>query len=153
MTLVLDAAPLVALADRADPRRDEIASALDGERGKLVIPAPVTAEVDYMLGRFFGRPARRAFLADLAAGRYEVVSLDAADHATVIELESRYEDLDLGLADCSLVVVADRRGTERILSFDERDLRAVTPLAGGAFRLLPADGEAGGAGERVASVA
>lgn len=86
MTLVLDAAPLVALADRADPRRDEVAAMLSGERGKLVIPAPVTAEVDYMLGRFFGRPARRAFLADLAAGRYEVVSLDAADHATVIEL-------------------------------------------------------------------
>jgi len=29
-----------------------------------------------------------------------------------------------------------------MLSFDERDLRAVTPLAGGAFRLLPSDGDA-----------
>jgi predicted nucleic acid-binding protein len=35
--------------------------------------------------------------------------------------------------------VAHRYGTNRIVSFDERHFRAVTPLQGGAFTILPAD--------------
>jgi predicted nucleic acid-binding protein len=54
-------------------------------------------------------------------------------------VDLRYADLGLGLADCSLVVLAHRHATKRILSFDERHLRAVAPLAGGAFTILPAD--------------
>ncbi len=67
MTLVIDAAPLVALADEQEPRRLEILELLRAERGGLFVPAPVTAEIDYLLGRRFGPPARRAFLEDLAS--------------------------------------------------------------------------------------
>jgi hypothetical protein len=59
------------------------------EPGELVIPAPATAEVDYLLGRRLGRAARLAFLDDLAAGRFTVAGLDAADHAVVADLERR----------------------------------------------------------------
>ena len=139
MTLLIDAAPLVALADPAEPQRAAILDALTSETGALVIPAPTTAEVDYLLGQRFGPGARRAFLADLAAGRFAVGNLERADYATVIDLETRYADLDLGLADCALVTLAARHRTTRILSFDERHFRAVTPLYGTAFALLPAD--------------
>jgi hypothetical protein len=139
VTLLIDAAPLVALADPAEPRRAAILDALASETGALVIPAPTTAEVDYLLGRRFGAGARRAFLADLAAGRFSVGNLERPDYATVIDLETRYADLDLGLADCALVALAARHRTTRILSFDERHFRAVTPLYGTAFTLLPAD--------------
>jgi predicted nucleic acid-binding protein len=47
--------------------------------------------------------------------------------------------LKLGLADLAVVIMARRHDTLRILTFDERDFRAVTPLQGGAFQLLPAD--------------
>jgi hypothetical protein len=36
-------------------------------------------------------------------------------------------------------VLAGRYATDRILSFDERHLRAITPLHGKAFTVLPAD--------------
>ena len=140
MTLILDAAPLVALADEDEPRRGAILDALRDEPGSLVIPAPTTAEVDYLLGQRFGSAARRAFLADLAAGRFTVGCLERDDCATVGDLEARYADLDLGLADCSLIVLAQRHQTTRILSFDERHLRTVVPLDGGTFTLLPIDG-------------
>lgn len=139
MTLLIDAAPLVALADPAEPQREAILDALTSETGALVIPAPTTAEIDYLLGRRFGPAARRAFLADLAAGRFSVGQLERGDYATIIDLESRYADLDLGLADCALVTLAARHRTTRILSFDERHFRAVAPLHGEAFTLLPAD--------------
>jgi predicted nucleic acid-binding protein len=140
LTLVIDAAPLVALADTSEPRRDAILEAIRDEPGSLVLPAPTTAEVDYLLGQRFGGAARRAFVDDLAAGRFTVDCLEREDYATVGDLETRYADLELGLADCALIVLAQRHQTTRILSFDERHLRAVVPLDGGTFTLLPTDG-------------
>jgi predicted nucleic acid-binding protein len=139
LTLLIDAGPIVALADLDEPQRRSILAALTDEPGDLVMPAPTTAEVDYLLGQRFGRDARRAFLSDLARGRFKVAALEREDYETIIELDRRYADLGLGLADCSLVALAQRHGTTRILSFDERHFRVVTPLAGGSFTILPAD--------------
>jgi predicted nucleic acid-binding protein len=139
MTLVVDAAPLVALADRRDLMQSTVEKLLHDEPGELIIPAPTTAEVDYLLGRRIGRPARLAFLEDLAAARFGVASLDADDFRMIADLERRYGDLDAGLADLSAVVIAHRFRTRRILTFDERHFRALRPLAGGHFTLLPVD--------------
>ena len=139
MTLVVDAAPLVALADDREPRRGELLTLLRAERGGLFVPAPVTAEVDYLLGERFGAPARRAFLEDLAARRYESPGLDGRDYDAALEVDRRYADLDLGLADLSIVILARKLGTRRIVTFDQRHFRVVRPLQGGTFTLLPDD--------------
>lgn len=139
MTLVVDTGPLVALADERDPQRERILELLRSERGGLYVPEPITAEIDYLLGTRFGTAARRAFLADLAARRYETAGLDAADYEQALELDRRYADLDLGLSDLSIAVLARKLATRRILTFDERHFRAVRPLQGGAFTILPAD--------------
>jgi len=141
VTLVIDAAPLVALADEREPRRLEILELLRAERGGLFVPAPVTAEVDYLLGRRFGPAARRAFLEDLRARRYESPGLDGPDYEAAIELDRRYADLNLGLADLSVAVIARKLGTRQILTFDGRHFRVVRPLQGGAFTLLPSDAQ------------
>jgi hypothetical protein len=139
VTVVIDAAPLVALGDANDPQFPRIDELLRTISGQLVIPAPVTAEADHLLGQRVGRGPQRNFIADLAAGRFTVACLEREDYATIRELDARYADLALGLADCALVIVANRYGTDRIVSFDERHFRAVTPLQGGAFTILPSD--------------
>jgi len=140
LTLLIDAGPVVALADPDEPLREGILATLRDEPGDLVMPDPTTAEVDYLLGRRFGQAARRAFLRDLAQGRFKVACLDREDYEKIGELDARYSDLGLGLADCALVALADRYRTTRIVSFDERHFRTVTPLGGGAFTILPTDG-------------
>jgi uncharacterized protein len=139
VTLILDAAPLVALTDSTEPQREALLETLRAEPGSLIVPAPVTAEVDYLLGERFGSSARRAFLSDLAARRYDAEALEPEDYRVVQDIELRYADLDLGLADCSIVILAARHGTRRLFSFDERHFRTVEPLQGGTFELLPAD--------------
>jgi uncharacterized protein len=140
VTVVIDAGPLVAFGDAEDPSFAQIDHLLRTVDGPLIVPAPVTAEVDYLLGSRVGHGPRRAFLADLAAGRFTVACLEREDYSTIRDLDSRYADLQLGLADCALVILAHRHKTNRILSFDERHFRAVTPLQGGSFTILPADG-------------
>jgi hypothetical protein len=140
VTLLVDAGPLVASTDVRDSRRRSVQRLLVESQGQLILPAPVTAEVDYLLGRRIGERARRGFLADLASQRFDVECLTDIDHARVAMLDREYEDLRLGLADLSIVVVAGRLRCTRILTFDERHFRAIRPLFGDAFELLPADG-------------
>jgi predicted nucleic acid-binding protein len=75
----------------------------------------------------------------VTSGRIELASFDREDVASARALIARYADLGIGLADASIVVLADRYATNRILTLDERRFRALRPLAGGHFTLLPAD--------------
>lgn len=109
------------------------------ETGQLIVPAPVTAEVDYLIRQRGGPRAARRFLEDLAEERFRVASLTVEEYGLALAVHERYAALDLGLADLSVVVLAARYGTTRLLTFDERDFRQVTPLQGGVFSLLPAD--------------
>jgi len=101
----------------------------------VILPAYVAAEVDHLIGTRLGREAERAFLRDLASGVYRVEAMTTDEHALALELD---EDLPgLGLADLSIVVLAARHRTKRILTFDVRDFRRARPLDGGWFEILP----------------
>jgi hypothetical protein len=52
---------------------------------------------------------------------------------------SQDADLDLGLADASVAVLAGRYGVRDILTLDERHFRTLRGPGGRPFRLLPAD--------------
>jgi uncharacterized protein len=139
VTLIIDAAPLVALGDSRDPLHSRVGDMLQAERGDLVVPAPVSAEADYLIRHRGTTQAARAFLRDVAAGRFLVEGLTPEEHAIAARLDEKYADHQLGLADASVVILAKRFRTTRLLTFDERDFRAVTPLGGGHFTLLPRD--------------
>lgn len=137
--ILVDVSAALAAADRRDTHYAAAANAFRAARVPLIIPAPVTAEVDYLLGTRAGRAARLNFLADIARGRFRVECLEAGDYATILALEQRYAALDPGLADLSLVVLAARFKTTTLLTFDERHFRNIEPLQGGRFTLLPID--------------
>jgi predicted nucleic acid-binding protein len=99
----------------------------------------VTAEADYLLRKRGGREAARAFLRDIASAAFLVESLSVEEHGMALELDAKYPRLDVGLADLSIVILAHRLGTRRLLTFDERDFRTLRPLTGGTFQLLPTD--------------
>ena len=139
IALVVDASALYAQADAAQPGHEAIKAALLAERGELVTTELAIAEADYLILDRLGLDAEAAFLADLADGTYVTECLDRDGLTTARDIVGRYRDLRIGLADASLVVVASRYETRRILSFDERAFRVVAPLQGGSFTLLPAD--------------
>jgi predicted nucleic acid-binding protein len=139
VALVVDAGTLYAQADADEPRHAEVAKVLRDERELLVTTELAVAEADYLILDRLGPDIELAFVDDLVNGTFvvECLTRDELDRARgVVE---RYRDLRLGLADASLVVLAQRHGTTRILSFDERVFRAVAPLQGGSFTVLPAD--------------
>lgn len=139
MTLIVDAGALYAQADVTDPGHAAVRAVLEAEREALVTTELAVAEADYLILDRLGPAAEAAFLEDLVEATYVVECLDRPGIAEARGLIERYRDLEIGLADASLVVLAARHRTRRILSFDERAFRTVAPLTGGHFTVLPAD--------------
>lgn len=137
--LLVDTGPVVAMADRRDPHHEASREVIREARGPLVISGQVSAEIDYLLWKRLGARARLAFREDLAERRFRVECVAADEYSTVAEVGNSYADLDLSLADISIIVLAERLDTTAIASFDARHFRAVRPLQGGSFTLLPAD--------------
>jgi predicted nucleic acid-binding protein len=139
VALLLDAGALYAQADRADPHHGAVVEILRAEREPLITSAVAVAEADYLILTRLGIDVELAFLEDLAEGTFLVECLTRPELATALALARRHRDLAIGLADASLVVLAQRFRTRRLVTFDERAFRTISPLQGGTFTLLPAD--------------
>ena len=97
------------------------------------------AELDYLLSQRVSAAAAAALLDQVAAGAYRLETFEAADVARANEVIARYRDLQIGLADASVVVLAERHRTRDLLTLDERHFRTVAGPGGRPFRILPAD--------------
>lgn len=101
----------------------------------------VLAELDFVLATRIGPSAALSLLAEVARGAYRLESFDAADVAAAHDVIEAYGDLDVGLADASIVVLAHRYGTTDVLTLDQRHFRTLRGPGGRPFRVLPADRE------------
>jgi predicted nucleic acid-binding protein len=123
----------------ADDQHEAVARWLEDVDDDLATTPLIVAEVDHLVAARGGRAALSALRADLLAGAYLVEWWSAA-LASSVSVAERYADTGLGLADASLVALADHLGVIEIATLDERHFRTARPLTGGdAFRLLPAD--------------
>jgi uncharacterized protein len=137
--IVVDTSVIVAYMNAVDDAHEHVATWLDNVDDDLATTPLIVAEVDHLVGARGTPAALSALRSDLAAGAYLVEWWPGAIASTV-QVAERYADTHLGLADASLVALAERLGTIEIATLDERHFRAGRPLAGAkAFRLLPAD--------------
>lgn len=113
--------------------------ALLAEPGPFLLSPFVLAELDHLVGRSGRLADRLALLAEVERGAYRLVPFDADDVGLARRVMERYADPAIGLTDASLVVIAARHGTRRLLTLDERHFPAVRALDGEPFQLLPAD--------------
>ena len=109
------------------------------EPGAILVPAAILSEVDYLLGAKLGVKAELDLLDDILAGAFTLEPFSLADLRRSRELVDQYSSLDIGLADAAVIAVAERVGTRRILTVDERHFRVVRAADGKPFTLLPAD--------------
>jgi predicted nucleic acid-binding protein len=137
--LILDTSGVLAALDGSDPMHGACADAIRGVPGPHYLSPFVLAELDDALAGAVHPRVRRAFLEEVAAGAYQLETFVAADVAHAWVVLNRYEDLDIGLADASVVVLAERHRVWDVLTLDQRRFRAVLGPGDRPFRLLPAD--------------
>jgi predicted nucleic acid-binding protein len=137
--ILLDSSGLLAVLNDREPLHREAAGALDHEPPPYVLSPFVLAELDYLLGHEAGPTAEIGLLRDVAAGSYQLAPFGAEDVGAATQIVERCRDLKIGLADASIVVLAERYGTTRVLTLDERHFRALRTTGGKRFTILPAD--------------
>jgi uncharacterized protein len=132
--IVLDTGVIYAYYDRDDRQHSAVRELLDAE-DVCVLPAPVIPEVDYLIGKRLGQQARSAFLEDVIAGVYTLENVPFALYPRIQELDQRYNQLDLGFVDASVITLAEWLKCSRIATLDHRHFAAVAREL--QFVLLP----------------
>jgi predicted nucleic acid-binding protein len=138
--IVCDTAPLVAAALYRDPDHHRCVELFTGLRlanRQMVLPAPIVAEVGYLLGTRAGAQVEANFLRALSDGDFVPVELTTADYARMAELVEQYADLPLGTSDASVIVLAERLDIDEVATLDHRHFTVVRPRHVKALTLLP----------------
>jgi uncharacterized protein len=137
--ILVDTSGLLAALAEDDPAHRDVLAFVQNERGPFVLTPVILCEIDHLLRRRGRRDAELGFLTEVAAGAYDIPVFGTHDVRAALDVIVRYQDVGIGLADASIVVLAGRYRTNRVLTLDERHFRALRTPAGDPFVILPAD--------------
>jgi uncharacterized protein len=137
--IVVDTGGLYAALDANEALHGRAVAALVAATPPRVISPFVLAELDYLIAQRVGHQAQMALADEVARGVYQLELFSSEDVGDARRIMERYADLRIGLADASVVVLANRHRTLQLLCTDERHFRALRGTGGKPFRLLPFD--------------
>jgi predicted nucleic acid-binding protein len=137
--IVLDTGGLYAALDANELLHGRAVAALTAARPPRLLSPFVLAELDYLIATRVGHDSQMALMEEVTRGAYQLESFTAEDVGHARRIMDKYADLHIGLADASVVVLAQRHRTLDLLSTDERHFRAMRGTGSKPFRLLPHD--------------
>ncbi len=136
--ILVDTSGLLAALDPRQAHHTAAARILVHPQTRILSPF-VLAELDYLLDANAGQLEELKLLRDVEHGVYQLEPFSATDVGAARAIVERYADLRLGLADASIVVLAERYNCHDVLTLDQRHFRVVSGPNGRPFRLLPFD--------------
>lgn len=140
MALICDTGGIYAIYDHRDGHHADVKTVVESESGPLYLPVVLLAEIDYLLNTRLGSEASLDFLESIEQGAFTLVEFTQQDTTRCRELMVQYRDLNLGIADASVVASVERLAIQRVLTVDERHFRTVRVRNFTHLILLPADG-------------
>ena len=135
--LVCDTGPLLAALNERDKHHAASVALFDGFEGILVVPSLIVTEVCYLAQTQIGRQTEIRFLESIVAGELTIEHPVEQDWARITQLVRQYVGFPLGVADASVIAIAERLGVTQLASLDHRHMRAVKPNHCDGFELLP----------------
>ncbi len=134
--VIADTSALLAFFDASEPDHKAVSEVLSAA-DTLVVSPYVVAELDYLVATRHGVDNELAVLDELASGAWQLAALDEQELRRARGVIASYRDQEIGLADASIVVLAERYRTRRIASLDRRHFDVLKPIDGGYFEVLP----------------
>lgn len=137
--VIVDTSALLAFFDASEPDHDAVSAAL-AAADALVVSPYVVAELDYLVATRHGVDDELAVLDELASGAWDLAAFDEEELRRARGVIASYRDQEIGVADASIVVLAERYRTRAIASLDRRHFDVLRPLDGAHFEVLPRRG-------------
>ena len=134
--ILLDTSGVFAFLDPKDARHAAAKAVMADSTPPRLLSPFVLAELDYLVATRIGQRAEQLLLEDVANGAYALEPFGREDVSRARAVIHAYSDLNVGLADASIVVLAERFRCRDLLTLDRHF--EVLRADGAAFRLLPA---------------
>lgn len=135
--IVIDTSALLAYFDSSEPDHDRVDELISTSTGLLIVSPYVVAETDYLVATRHGVGPQLAVLDELSGGAWELPGLDAQDLRLARAVIAKFGDQQIGVADASSVVLADRYQTRLMATLDRRHFGVLRTLRGDRFEILP----------------
>jgi predicted nucleic acid-binding protein len=135
--ILLDTSGLLAALDESQRRHSACRAVLESASPPLLLSPFVLAELDYLLMRHIGAAAQSDLLGEVARGALQLELMTADDIVRAREVAAKFQDLGMGLADASLVVLAERHDVAEILTLDRRHFEPLRFSQRRRFRIVP----------------
>jgi len=135
--VIVDTGALLAFFDTDEPDHTAVSEVLGSAAEPLVVSPYVVAELDYLVASRLGVSAELAVLRELTGGAWDLPAITVEELVQARAVIERYADQDVGLADASNVILAERYRTRTIVTLDRRHFDVLRPLGGGRFTILP----------------
>jgi uncharacterized protein len=135
--ILLDTSGLLAAIDSSQSHHQDALAALREARGPRLLSPFVLAELDYLLATKVGVDAELSLLDEVARGAYRLEAFAPEDFDAARGIVAKYRDAEVGLADASIVVLADRYGIQNVLTLDRRHFGVLRASGGRRFRVAP----------------
>ena len=137
--VIVDTSALLAFFDASEPDHEAVSEVLVAA-DVLVVSPYVVAELDYLVATRHGVDDELVVLDELAGGAWDLAAFDQEGIRRAREVIASYRDQQVGVADASIVVLAERYRTRTIASLDRRHFGVLRSLDGGYFEVLPRAG-------------
>lgn len=135
--VIVDTSALLAYFDTSEPDNSAVTDAIDATTDLLVVSSYVVAELDYLVSTRHGVDAELAVLDELLGGAWELAGCGADELKQARSIIAKYHDQDIGVADASNVVLAERYRTRTIVTLDRRHFDVLRSITGDQFTVLP----------------
>jgi len=133
--VIVDSGPLIAAFNTLDDDHRACSALLRRTDLEFAVPALCIGEAAHVIGSRTGWRAEAAFLD--AVAHLDVRLPEPVDWSAIAREVERYADFDIGAADASVIVLAEKLQTSLIATLDHRHFRAIRPRHITAFTLLP----------------
>ncbi|MCL4377169.1 MAG: PIN domain-containing protein [Actinobacteria bacterium] len=132
----MDTSAVISMIDRGNNMHDEIKELVLKEENLCIIPSPVVTEVCQLLKYRFGGKFEINFLNEILSTSLIMELLKFEDISRIMEILSKYEDLNIGYVDSSIVAIAERLGTNKILTLNKKHFSIIIPSGFKYFDIL-----------------
>ena len=136
MQIVLDTSAVIGLMDKNYRKHTLLKKIFTEKENVFILPSTTIGEICYMLNSRFGSKIELVFLQEIIKSSFQLELLKDIDIIRSIEILKKYDTLNIGYVDASIIAVAERLKVNKILTLDRKHFEVVAHRGFDCFDIL-----------------
>ena len=136
MQIILDTSAVIGLMDKKYKKYEYLKRIFTEKENVYILPSTTIGEICYMLNSRFGNKIELIFLEEIIKTSFQLELLKDLDIIRIIEILKKYDTLNIGYVDASIVAIAERLKINKILTLDRKHFEVIVPRGFDCFDIL-----------------